>query len=246
MKKYLLMVLAVTSLVISWACHPTLPVTPTPPVPTVTPTMGATPVCGFTSVTLPTPVTAPSAPGTFFFVIRTLADWQNYYGSTSAPVPPANLANQMILINLQSVPVSQYILPYLPYSGTCSGNHYVYESDLNYPTPSPLYNYTVSVQNVCSTPGNITVSYDQYTSQCNCPPLTIIPLTPGPNFTPIPVLTPVPTATPSPGDNCNPGVGDTIYLYDAVGVVVPASPASIIWDQSGTLQTPGLICPCPV
>jgi hypothetical protein len=260
MKNFIISSLFIVLCLAPWACTRPFPVGPVPsapptstPTPTITlasastrtstPTVTATTTsaCGFTSVIVPTPVTAASAPGTFFYVIRTLADWQSYYGSTSAPAPPATLGSQMILINLQSVPVSQYILPYLPYTGVCAGVTYAYESDLNYPTPSASYNYTVSVQNVCWTSTQMMVSYNQYVDNCNCSPLPIFPI-----GTPISIPTPVPTATPAPsGSPCNPGQSNTIYLDDAVGVVVPASSVPIFWNQIGTLNNPDYLCGCP-
>jgi hypothetical protein len=203
---------------------------------TSTPTATTTPFCGFTSVSVPTPVNAPSAPGTFFYVIRTLADWQNYYGSTSAPTPPANLGSQMILINLQSVPVTDIIYPSSPLTEVCGGTTFITSGPTSPVPPALAYSYSVSVQNVCSTSGQMTVSYAQYTL---CPPYSV-------RIVPIPGQTPMPTSTPSPqGSPCNPGQIYMIYLYDAVGVVVPATNLPVIWNQSGTLLIPGLLCPIP-
>jgi hypothetical protein len=254
MKKLIVHSLFVFLCVIPVACHklfPTdpLPVPPLMPTPTATstPTLVSTPGCGFTVVTIPTPVTVPTAPGTFLYAIRNQTDWQNYYGSASAPAFPATLGSQMILINLQSIPVSQYILPYLPYIGVCGGVTYIWESDMNYPTPAASFNYTVAVQNVCWTPSQVTVSYDEYIflSPCTYPiirPITTVTPLPTPFATP----TPEPTPTPAPsGTDCNPGVGDTIYIYDAVGVVVPLSSGPVTWDQVGTLRNPGFVYPCP-
>ncbi len=224
---------------------PTITLTPTL---TATPTVTSTPICGFTSIYVPTPVTAPSGPGTFFYVIRTLADWQNYFGSASPPAPEATLGSQMILINLQSIAVTQYILPYLPYTTICDGETDIYESDTNYPTPGPVYNYTVKVQNVCWTPSQVTVSYDQYANLCSLsigpvgPPIILTPIA----LTPIPWPTPAPTATPSPpGSPCNPGETNVIYIYEAVGVAVPASTAPVLWSQVGSLQNPEIYCVYP-
>jgi hypothetical protein len=248
-KTLILGLFAAVFFAVAWSCNRLIFISPHPaPTSTLTPTatqtstVTLTPVCSFTPVTVPTPVLAPSGPATVLYVIRTLADWQNYYGSTSAPAPPATLGSQMILINLQSVPVTQYILPYLPYTGTCNGTTYVYESDTNYPTPDPQYNYTVSVQNVCWTSTQMTVSYYQYLSYCppgGGPP----PIIPIGTITPQPTSTPIPTPTPAPaGSPCNPGQTSVIYIYDAVGVVVPASSLPVNWNQVGTDLNPGVIC----
>jgi hypothetical protein len=94
---------------------------PFPPLPISTPTniptYVSTPGCGFTRVAVPTPVIPPvSTAYTFLsvgdpvpgnnYVVRNLAQWQSYYGSSSAPTPPVDFSSQMLLINVQA-----YTLP---------------------------------------------------------------------------------------------------------------------------------------
>jgi|GEM_PF-1956243 len=95
---------------------PTITSTSTPFPPVGTQTFVSTPGCGFTTVTVATPI-VPASP--FYpsltplptptnnyplmgqnLVIRSLADWQAYYGSTSAPAPPVDFNSQMLIINL--------------------------------------------------------------------------------------------------------------------------------------------------
>jgi len=95
-----------------WACKP-YPILPTGPFPvptfptTPTPTATAvtTPVCVFAPVTVILPLvppvlpwSGPSSVTSKTYVIRSMADWQAYYGSATPPAPPVNFANQMLLV----------------------------------------------------------------------------------------------------------------------------------------------------
>ncbi len=135
MKKFLISLFLIVLGLASWACDRKYPVAPVPGLPptntptqtltstptaTATVTFVSTPGCGFSFVTIPTPVTPPipnseaglaignPVPGTDY-VIRSLSDWQNYYGATSAPTPPVNFSTQMILINVQAYTFSEPI-----------------------------------------------------------------------------------------------------------------------------------------
>ena len=97
-----------------WACTnkfpfspvPSFPVIPTPTsTPAMTPTPDLTPVCCFTSVTVPFPAlsTLSGAPkplylGASVLVVRSLADWQTYCGTTTPPAPPVDFSAQMMLV----------------------------------------------------------------------------------------------------------------------------------------------------
>jgi hypothetical protein len=124
MKNILIKTLFIVMCAVPWACNRHNPVGPVPPIPpavtptptvtvTSTPMNNPTPGCGFTAIQIPSPVITPTA-YTFYYpgignpvpgnkyVIRSLSDWQNYYGGTSLPAPSVNFASQMILINLQN------------------------------------------------------------------------------------------------------------------------------------------------
>jgi hypothetical protein len=96
---------------------PTITLTPTATAthtftstPTSTPTIASTPGCGFTNISVPTPavINPPLVSATFTdipgstYVIRNLADWQAYYGSSSAPPQPVDFSQYMILVDLQA------------------------------------------------------------------------------------------------------------------------------------------------
>jgi hypothetical protein len=143
MKKSLISLFLIVLCLAPWACtrsyllgpvsglSPTNTPTPTltsTPTATSTATIVSTPGCGFTVITIPTPVIplvssseaglgiGNPVPGTDY-VIRSLSDWQNYYGSTSAPAPPVNFSTQMILINVQAYTFAEPI-PGSPGFGT--------------------------------------------------------------------------------------------------------------------------------
>ncbi len=96
-----------------WACDRHIPVIPTPiATPTPTPTVAVTPNCTFTLINLNTYLTPTATPNsstgwttsppagtpvTFTGqtrVLRTLSDWQSYYGTQT---PPVDFSQQMLL-----------------------------------------------------------------------------------------------------------------------------------------------------
>lgn len=110
MKKYLALAGFVLFGLFPLACRSPLPIGPTlfstpTTTPISTPTPVTTSVCGFTNVSVPYPCSSaiaaagsPSNRGTYYFVIRSSADWQAYCGSSTPPAPPVDLNSQMLLI----------------------------------------------------------------------------------------------------------------------------------------------------
>ena len=203
------------------SAKPTVTATPTiTPTPTPLPTLG----CGFTLLSnFPTPITAATGPVSTTLVIKTLSDWQNYYGSASAPAPPVTLGSQMILVNLQTIAQNTST----PVSVTNMGS----------PIPG-VFQFTVAVQNVCWTSAQVMVSYSNYVFP-SCGTFLQIPviITPQPGtLTPTPTSTFTPTPTPTPAPLYN--------YYDTVAVAVPYSNLPVTWSLVGTVTEPiAIVCP---